>query len=247
MATAALSVPTSSRPTQAVTAASEGGGDPAAAEAALTTAEESAPDDLADPVGTMVAEANSLLSGPPPAEDGPPVIPSDDFFTASVEVGDWMAENCDYADLPVTAQNYEFEGIPEEVPAGETLIRLTNEGTEYHEVALMKIADGEERSLEELLALPEEEVEAVVTDVGFVFAPPSLGSWTKVDLEPGPVRRDLLHPRRHDARRVAERRTAGGRHACALHGGHGHRVHGRLARPSTARRNGPRPGGGRCA
>jgi hypothetical protein len=133
----------------------------------------------------MVAAANSLLSGPPPAEDGPPVIPSDDFFTATVEVGDWMADNCDYADLPVTAQNYEFQGIPEEAPAGETLIRLTNEGTEYHEVALMKIADGEERSIEELLALPEEEVGAVASDVGFVFAPPSLGSWTKVDLEPG--------------------------------------------------------------
>jgi hypothetical protein len=169
---------------QAVTAASEGG-DPAAAEAALTTAQESAPDDLADPVDTMVTEANSLLSGPPPAEDGPPVIPSDDFFTASVEVGDWMADNCEYGDFPVTAQNYEFEGIPEEVPAGETLIRLTNEGTEYHEAAILKIADGEERSLEELLALPEEEIGAVVSDVGFVFAPPSLGSWAVVDLEPG--------------------------------------------------------------
>ena len=49
----------------------------------------------------------------------------------------------------------------------------------------MKIADGEERSIDELLALPQEEVEAVVSDVGFVFAPPSLGSWTTLDLEPG--------------------------------------------------------------
>ncbi|MGQ0825517.1 MAG: hypothetical protein ACT4OX_10925 [Actinomycetota bacterium] len=38
-----------------------------------------------------------------------------------------------------------------------TVIRFKNDGTEFHEIAVIPIPDSETRSLEELLELPEEE------------------------------------------------------------------------------------------
>ena len=48
-----------------------------------------------------------------------------------------------------------IDGREIEVPAGTTVINLTNDGTEFHEMALVKLAEGEERPLEELLAAGE--------------------------------------------------------------------------------------------
>jgi hypothetical protein len=52
-------------------------------------------------------------------------------------------------------------------------------------MALMKLADGEERPVDELLALPEEEQMEVATEQAFVLAPPDAGSFVTADLEPG--------------------------------------------------------------
>ena len=49
----------------------------------------------------------------------------------------------------------------------------------------MRIADGEERPVEELLTLPEDEVGGLVTSKGFVFAPPGKASYVTTELEPG--------------------------------------------------------------
>jgi hypothetical protein len=170
---------------RAVNAISEGGS-AEDAEAAIAAAEEAAPEEISDAVAGMAEEGRAQIAAGPPPEDGPPNIPSDEFFEAATEVGDYLAENCDFQVIDVTATNYAFDGIPEEAEAGATLIRLQNDGTEYHEVALQRLVEGETRTLDELLALPEEEVGAAIAgEVGFVFAPPGLGSWTVVDLEAG--------------------------------------------------------------
>jgi plastocyanin len=62
--------------------------------------------------------------------------------------------------IAVTAVDYSFEGLPETIEAGSRLT-LTNEGQEPHELVAMRIPDDEARSVEELLALPEEELFAV--------------------------------------------------------------------------------------
>jgi hypothetical protein len=162
---------------------SEQGGDPEAAGAALDAAEEAAPSDIADAVQTMVATGREQLEAPP-QQEGPPDIPSDEYFDAASEVGAWAADNCDFTTMDVTAKNYEFEGV-EDIDAGTALVQLKNEGTEFHEIALMRIADGETRPLDELLKLPPEEVGTVATEVGGSFAPPSAGNATTFDLEPG--------------------------------------------------------------
>lgn len=62
--------------------------------------------------------------------------------------------SCDFGDVAVTAEDDAFDGIPDEVPAGTTVFALDNAGTEFHEVAVLRTADGEERPVDELLALP---------------------------------------------------------------------------------------------
>jgi hypothetical protein len=52
-------------------------------------------------------------------------------------------------------------------------------------MALVQIDEGEERSLEELLALPEDEVDSLITEKGFVLAPPGAQTYTTADLDPG--------------------------------------------------------------
>lgn len=156
-------------------------------EQALQAAEDAAPADLARAVGTMVTEARSLMAeaGADEGEEGPPPVPGEAFFAASVDVGDYLAANCGFETLDVTAKNYEFENIPETVPAVTTVINFANTGTEFHEIALFQLAEGEERSVEELLALPDGELESLVTEKAFVFTPPDAQTYATAELDPG--------------------------------------------------------------
>lgn len=75
-------------------------------------------------------------------------------------------------DVTVTAADFSFEGVEDISTPGNYALTFTNEGEELHELVILKIQDGETRSVDELLALPEEESDALVSDVGFVFACP---------------------------------------------------------------------------
>ena len=72
-------------------------------------------------------------------------------------------------DVTVTAVDYAYEGIPEPITAG-SVIGLENQGDEPHELVAFRIPEDETRTLEELLALPEDE-EPPVDFVGVVIAP----------------------------------------------------------------------------
>ena len=64
--------------------------------------------------------------------------------------------------IEVTALDYAFEGLPEVIAAGSTLSLTTDGGGEPHEIAVFARPDGEERPIEELLALSEEEAGQVL-------------------------------------------------------------------------------------
>ena len=81
--------------------------------------------------------------------------------------------------IEVIAKDYAFEGA-EALDAGGTFaITLTNEGTELHEMAIVKLAEGEDRPLEELLAGDEE---PETTDVAFGFACPGTSTVLNADV-----------------------------------------------------------------
>ena len=64
--------------------------------------------------------------------------------------------------LTVTMVDFAYEGLPESVPAGTRLAIENDSEAELHEIVVFKLPDDETRSIEELIALPEEEADAVL-------------------------------------------------------------------------------------
>ncbi len=64
--------------------------------------------------------------------------------------------------IDVRAVDFSYEDLPDRVPAG-TRIHLVNDAdTEVHELVAVRLADDEQRSVDELMALPEEEAQALL-------------------------------------------------------------------------------------
>ncbi len=75
--------------------------------------------------------------------------------------------------IEVTGTEYAFDGVPALVAPGAEFT-FTNGGEEVHELIIIKVVDGESRTLEEILALPEEESDALVEQfMGVVIDTPS--------------------------------------------------------------------------
>ncbi len=82
-----------------------------------------------------------------------------------------VIESCGVESYDVTMVDYEFEGIPETIPAGPAAFDFENTGKEQHEFILLRKNDGVTESVEDLLALPEEEAMTKVAFVNAGFAP----------------------------------------------------------------------------
>jgi len=68
-------------------------------------------------------------------------------------------DNCGWGNAEVSGTEYSFDGIPKEIEAGPVNFELSNEGKEAHHLVLFRINDGVDLSVDELLALPEEEAD----------------------------------------------------------------------------------------
>ncbi len=97
----------------------------------------------------------------------------------------------DAATVEVVAVDYAFEDLPARVPAGTALSMRNQSTVELHELIAFHLADDEQRSAEELMALPEQELGALFADapdVGLATPPgessfPVIGDGTLT--EPG--------------------------------------------------------------
>jgi hypothetical protein len=159
-------------------------GDPAAAGDLVAAFESTAPESLADDAATVVATFTTLAEGGDPSAFADP-----EYVTAAAAVADAYFDGCETsAQLDVDGVDYGFEGLPSEVAAGRVAIRFTNatDHDEPHELVLFRIADGATETVEELLALPEEEAASKMSPAGVVFADaPGSEAATMLDLEPG--------------------------------------------------------------
>lgn len=89
------------------------------------------------------------------------------------------------ADIMVDAVDFKFENVPAEIKSGTTL-GLTNTGQEVHEMVVVRKLPTTTQSFEELLAMPGDEAQKYVQDVGFAMALPGQTSTDTVTLgEPG--------------------------------------------------------------
>jgi hypothetical protein len=132
-----------------------------------------------DDTTTTSEPADEGDEGDGPPEGPPEVNPCAEGVTpeeAGLPPAEEPAEGATAID--VTAKDYEFEGAEALDAGGSFAITLTNEGTELHEMAIVKLAD-EETPLEELLASDEE---PETTDVAFGFACPGSSTVLNADV-----------------------------------------------------------------
>lgn len=94
--------------------------------------------------------------------------PEDDAVTASTTTEATAPTEAASDPVAVTAVDYRFEGLPDEVAAGSTVTLRNDSTNEVHELVAMRLPDDETRSVEDLLTLPEAELGALFA------APPAL-------------------------------------------------------------------------
>ena len=86
--------------------------------------------------------------------------------------------------IDVQAEDYKFGGVPETLPAGEVTFALENVGEEPHEFGLVLIKG--DRSVEELVSLPQKQSQKFIEMVGGTFAQPGQeGKPLTTELEAG--------------------------------------------------------------
>lgn len=86
-------------------------------------------------------------------------------------------------EITVKAVEYEFQGMPATLTPGRTALLLENAGEEPHQMSIALITS--DATVEELLGLPENQVNEQIEDVGNLFARPGDSQRRVVDLAPG--------------------------------------------------------------
>lgn len=146
----------------------------------LSEVEETAPEEISEHVTTAADITREALStGDPSATESP------EFMEADDAMDEYMLAECGFEALEATGVDYEYEGLPDTVTAGTVAVTFDNQGTELHEIVLLRINDDVTQPIEELLALPEEEAMTMATPAGFAFAPAGESDTTFMELEPG--------------------------------------------------------------
>jgi hypothetical protein len=143
---------------------------------------DNAPEDVADAATELQAIVAPMAEG-----DAEAFNSEDSFATYSAFLTDAVG-TCSFNEVPVTAVDYAFEGIPATVEAGTTAFTLTNESAagEDHEMIIMRKADGVDLTWDEIMALGEEESMEKVEFMGAGFAAPGAPPGTVLtELESG--------------------------------------------------------------
>jgi len=146
----------------------------------MQTIEDEAPDSLSDSATELNSAIQDLAGGDPTAFN------EDATFETYTEFIEGSVEACDFNGIDVTATDYAYDGIPEEMEAGTTSFTFTNAAeSEDHMMAILQKKDGVDLSWDEILALPEDEGQASVEEVGVAFAPAGETSAALADLDAG--------------------------------------------------------------
>lgn len=165
--------------TETAVLAASSGGDPGDLEGMLATVEETAPEEISEPVTAVVAAVRQVME----TEDDS-VFGSEGFAKNEEEVDQWVVENCGFEEVDVAAVEYAFEGVPETLPAGHTVFNFSNEGEEVHEMLMVRYKD-ESLTVEDLMKLSDKEAQEKIDFLGAAFGPPGTTDAEVKELTPG--------------------------------------------------------------
>lgn len=95
-------------------------------------------------------------------------------------------KTCGYEQVDAVTTDYAFGGIAETYESGPVSFEVSNEGKELHEMIVLRINDGVDKSAAEILALPEAEARDSVEMMGMLDPlAPGDSDYVVVDLKPG--------------------------------------------------------------
>jgi uncharacterized cupredoxin-like copper-binding protein len=156
-----------------------GQGDADSVNAALDAAIEAADPEIEQTIVDLKAEAQAQI-------ENPELEGSDETLDLYGKTIAWAGDNCDVETLDVTAVDYRFEGVPDELSTGYHVIDFTNGGQENHEMFAFRIDDASIESVTDIFDLPEDEAFSKITPVNAVYATPGTSDVVSWDLtEPG--------------------------------------------------------------
>ena len=151
----------------------------AALEPLLAAASAAAPAGIAPDVETVVTGIRSSLDA------GDDLASDPDYRAADERVDVFVADSCGYDTIAVSGVDYAFSGLPASLPAGRTTFAFTNNGAEIHEMVVFRINDDVIETVDELLALPEEEALSKVQFAGATFGVQGETDIETFELTPG--------------------------------------------------------------
>lgn len=149
-------------------------------EALLPPMEETAPEELRGDVTTLTGEVRRTFE-----TRDPEVLQSPEYLTADRAVDEYMLDQCGYERLEVTGVNYEYENLPDVLPAEVVAVTFSNEGDELHEVGFARINDEVTQPVEEVFASPFEELITKIDFTGLAIAPPGENDTVFFEFTPG--------------------------------------------------------------
>jgi hypothetical protein len=109
-------------------------------------------------------------------------VQTPEFNAALTRTRTTIIEQCELAQVRVTATDYKYEGIPAAVAAGTVAGTLINQGDEPHEIVIFRIDPGEGRPFRDLISLPQPERGQFLTSIE-----------TSLSADPGNTDTELLH------------------------------------------------------
>ena len=138
-----------------------------------------APEDVQAEVEELTPKIDALVEGDASA------FREDDAFETYGAMVTKAIPSCDFETVSVDAVDYAFQGLPETLPAGTIAVDFENlSEAEDHEMIVFEKNDPS-MSVEELLALPEEEARSMITFAGAAFAPPGEEASALMELAAG--------------------------------------------------------------
>lgn len=147
----------------------------------VDTAAGAAPAELADEVEVYHAAFEELA-----ATGDPAVFDSPALAEASATTHAYELEHCGWQTAAVLATDFAFGGLAPSYEVGPLSIDLVNDGTEVHELLLLKVRDGVTETFDELMALSDDEAFAKIDIVGGIDpVPPGESDYAVIELEAG--------------------------------------------------------------
>lgn len=108
-----------------------------------------------------------------------------EFAAADDAIDAKLLSDCGFQPMPVTATNYEYLNIKEEMSVGETALTLTNDADQVHEISIARIKDNVDMTARDILMLGEEDALDMITLVAYAAVPPGGSETAFMNLAPG--------------------------------------------------------------